>query len=150
MSGGTQAFNVPNYVSETITIKKGTIQNETQYRYLKPIASWLNNKHVQVRFNILPHPLYRLVGTTLERDIELDLITALNGGHYGVRLINNSPLTFNLPRPVQPGMTFEFLGRGIPAKDGGPGSALKLTFWVKLPELSSGTIAEISKAIQNG
>jgi molecular chaperone DnaJ len=75
------------------------------------------NGDLYIIVSVHPHPKFKRDGDILYSDVEIDLITAIQGGKVTVDTIQG-PVTLKIPPGTQPGTKFKMKGCGVKSKKG--------------------------------
>lgn len=91
-----------------------------------------------LRVNVAPHPIFRLKGKDLERDLPISPWEAALGNNIAVPTMNGKA-TLKIPAGVQGGQRLRLRGKGLPARTGKDIGDLYITIIIKVPtHLDSG------------
>lgn len=85
-----------------------------------------------VTVELVPHPVYRVEGETLRRDVPVTLDEAVLGGKVRVDTLDG-PVTLSIPANSSGGRTLRLRGRGLPKAGGARGDML-VNLRIVLPE----------------
>ncbi len=96
-----------------------------------------------VTIEFVPHPLFRVDGDTLRREIAVTLDEAVLGAKVRVPTLDG-PVTLSVPAKSSGGRALRLKGKGLPRAGGGRGDLL-VTLKIVLPEGGDGELEALMK-----
>ena len=96
-----------------------------------------------VTIEFVPHPLFRVEGDTLRREIAVTLDEAVLGAKVRVPTLDG-PVTLSVPPKSSGGRSLRLKGRGLPRAGGGRGDLL-VTLKIVLPEGGDGDLEALMR-----
>ncbi len=96
-----------------------------------------------VSIEFVPHPLFRVDGDTLRREISVTLDEAVLGAKVRVPTLDG-PVTLSVPPKSSGGRALRLKGKGLPRSGGGRGDLL-VTLKIVLPEGGDGELEALMK-----
>ncbi|CAN5373444.1 J domain-containing protein [soil metagenome] len=97
----------------------------------------------RVTIEFVPHPLFRVEGDTLRRDIAITLDEAVLGAKVRVPTLDG-PVTLTVPPKTSGGRMLRLKGKGLPQAGGSRGDLL-VSLRIVLPEDGDGELDELMK-----
>lgn len=97
----------------------------------------------RVTIEFVPHPLFKVEGDALRRDIAITLDEAVLGAKIRVPTLNG-PVTLTVPPNSSAGRALRLKGKGLPRSGGGRGDLL-VTLRIVLPEGGDPDLEELMK-----
>ena len=102
---------------------------------------------LKVVIRIIPDARFRLIGTDVETDVEIEVWDAALGGSVTVSDVLGRRYRLKIPPGTQPGRKFRMRHHGMPNSDG-PGDLIAV-IKVKIPDGSGGRVKDAYEALKS-